>query len=80
MGAGSEAWCIYQSLVEAKVLNANYYWVLVAILVTYPPGMLGSSVDFESTFTYEGVVGLYKQYTHMVSQRRKNIRGKKRQT
>ncbi|KAL0640789.1 hypothetical protein Q9L58_000096 [Maublancomyces gigas] len=61
MGAGSEAWCIYQSLAEAKVFNANYYWVLVAILVTYPPG-------------------LYKQYTHMVSQRRKNIRGKKRQT
>lgn len=54
MGAGSEAWCIYQALAEAKVLNANYYWVLVAILVTYPPGMLGSSVDFGSTFTYEG--------------------------
>lgn len=42
MGAGSEAWCIYQALAEAKVFNANYYWVLVAILVTYPPGMLGS--------------------------------------
>lgn len=41
MGAGSEAWCIYQALAEAKVFNANYYWVLVVILVTYPPGMLG---------------------------------------
>lgn len=43
LGAGSEAWCIYQALDEAKVLSANYYWVLVVILVTYPPGMLGAS-------------------------------------
>lgn len=41
LGAGSEAWCIYQALAEVKVFNVTYYWVLVAILVTYPPGMLG---------------------------------------
>lgn len=41
LGAGSEAWCIYQALAEAKVFNVTYYWVLVAILVTYPPGTLG---------------------------------------
>lgn len=39
LGAGSEAWCIYQALGEAKAYNVGYYWVLVAILATYPPGM-----------------------------------------
>lgn len=60
LGAGSEAVCIFRALSEAKEFNTNYYYYLVAILLTYPPG-------------------LYKQYTHMISQRRKNIRGKKRQ-
>lgn len=42
LGAGSEAWCIYQALREAKMFNVNYYYLLLAILVTYPPGMFYS--------------------------------------
>jgi hypothetical protein len=39
LGAGSEAFCIYRALTEAKIESVPYYWVLVAILATYPPGM-----------------------------------------
>jgi hypothetical protein len=59
LGAGSEAWCIYTALTEAGIWNKNYYWFLVFVLATYPPG-------------------LYNQYTHMIRQRRKQMRGKKR--
>ncbi|KAL7267320.1 hypothetical protein RUND412_010099 [Rhizina undulata] len=59
LGAGSEAWCIWRSLDEAKALSLPYYYVLVAILVSYAPG-------------------LYNQYTHMIKQRKKNTKGKKR--
>ncbi|KAI5818705.1 tyrosine phosphatase-like protein [Pyronema omphalodes] len=59
LGAGSEAFCIYRALAEAKIESVPYYWVLVAILATYPPG-------------------LYNQYTHMIRQRRKSMRGKKK--
>lgn len=64
LGAGSEAWCIYQALAEAKVFNVTYYWVLVAILITYPPGMLGgSSADFGNRFAYEGGLQVYTSST-----------------
>jgi len=59
LGAGSEAWCIFRALPEVYAKNETYYWVLVALLATYAPG-------------------LYNQYTHMIRQRRKNMRGKKR--
>jgi len=56
LGAGSEAWCCYKALGEAK----GWEWrLLVAVLVAYPPG-------------------LFNQYTHMMRQRRKMMRGKKK--
>lgn len=39
LGAGSEAVCIFRALSEAKEFNINYYYFLVAVLLTYPPGM-----------------------------------------
>lgn len=38
MGAGSEAMCIFTSLHEAWKWDQRYYWFLVVVLVTYPPG------------------------------------------
>ncbi|KAI5807049.1 tyrosine phosphatase-like protein [Geopyxis carbonaria] len=60
VGAGSEAWCIFQGLREAQgQYGWGYYTFLVVVLATYPPG-------------------LWNQYSHMIRQRRKNMRGKKR--
>lgn len=38
LGAGSEAYCIWKALPEAWELSQGYYWFLVVILLTYPPG------------------------------------------
>ena len=38
LGAGSEAWCIWTALSEARGESVPYYWFLCFVLATYPPG------------------------------------------
>lgn len=38
LGAGSEAWCIWTALSEARRESVSYYWFLCFVLATYVPG------------------------------------------
>lgn len=77
IGISSECTLIFQALGPAGELNLLFRYILIAILVIYVPGML---FFFHSIIVSvaDYLIGSYILYTHMIAQRRKVMRGKKR--
>lgn len=83
VGISSECVLVVKGLKPAAELYPLYRWFLVVVLVIYVPGMLSCPFFFGLVW-FVGVIyanvclGSYILYTHMIAQRRKVLRGKKR--
>jgi very-long-chain (3R)-3-hydroxyacyl-CoA dehydratase len=77
IGITSECTLIVQALGPAGALNPLFQYALVAILVIYVPGVYCNINVLEMGYTNQ-LLGSYILYTHMIAQRRKVLRGKKR--
>ena len=74
VGISSEVILIYSALEPAARFSSLYWWFLVANLVIYVPGRhLHDSNDITDS---DQSIGSYILYTHMMSQRRRVMKGK----
>ena len=78
IGISSECALIFQALGPAGELNPLFRYLLIAILVIYVPGMLFFFMGMFVLSVTNYLLGSYILYTHMIAQRRKVMRGKKR--
>lgn len=81
IGITSECTLIYQALGPAASIDPLFRYFLIAVLVIYVPGMFITVVAMQSCeilFLTSASTGSYVLYTHMIAQRRRVLRGKKR--
>lgn len=80
IGISSECTLIYQALGPAAGIDPLFRYFLIAVLVIYVPGVfyLVSNLHNCTLLLTRFLLGSYVLYTHMIAQRRKVLRGKKR--
>lgn len=76
IGIASECTLIVQALGPAAEIDPLFRYFLIAVLVIYVPGM--SIFGVYTRILTDHYSGSYVLYTHMIAQRRKVMRGKKR--
>lgn len=75
IGISSECTLIFQALRPAAEIDPLFQYFLIAVLVIYVPGMFLMACH---GLICANSLGSYVLYTHMIAQRRKVLRGKKR--
>jgi len=78
LGISSECWMIWNAIEPAKAWRVEYAYLLQLILFAYTPGKISCWCWVELRLMC--IAGSYILFTHMMSQRRKVMKGKGKQT
>lgn len=78
LGISCECWLVYSATGPAAQVNPLIAYGLWAVLAVYVPGEWCPYFPIRLNFNADFIAGSYILYTHMMAQRRKVMRGKKR--